>query len=112
MAFYKISSAFFLFFLLWIALPFLSVAEIPREIAEKIERVNRKGELYGLVVSSRAELEVVLDERSGTFRPDRELPTIYISGLLPTQLTSALPLLKFRFDFPLGFWFLYFTTIN
>ncbi|XP_057833266.2 bark storage protein A [Cryptomeria japonica] len=80
MDFYKNSSAFFLFFLLWITLPFLSVAEIPREIAEKIERVNRKGELYGLVVSSRAELEVVLDERSGTFRPDRELPTIDISA--------------------------------
>jgi len=80
MAFCRFSSSLFLFFLLCVAFPFHSHAEIPREVAEKIERVNRRGEHYGLVVSSRQELRVVLDERSGTFRPDRELPTIDISG--------------------------------
>nr|AAV65286.1 bark protein-like protein [Thuja occidentalis] len=80
MAFYKISSVFFIFCFFLIALPFHSYAEIPQEIAERIERVNKRGEHYGLVVSTTAELEVVLEKSSGTFRPDKELPTIDISG--------------------------------
>ncbi|XP_059070393.1 bark storage protein A-like [Cryptomeria japonica] len=70
------SSAFFLFLL--IAFPLLSHAEISEEVAQKIKRINAKGEYHGLVVSGEAELKVVLAQ--GWFRPDQDLPTVDISA--------------------------------
>ncbi|XP_057830318.2 bark storage protein A-like [Cryptomeria japonica] len=70
------SPAFFLFLLT--AIPLLSHAEIAEEVAVKIKLINAKGKHYGLLVSSEAELKVVLDQ--GWFHPDEDLPSLDISG--------------------------------
>ncbi|TJX33160.1 5'-methylthioadenosine/S-adenosylhomocysteine nucleosidase, partial [Soehngenia saccharolytica] len=70
------SSAFFL--VLLIAFPFLSHAEIPEELAEKINLVNSKGGYYTLVVAGQAELKAVVNQRA--FRPDQDMPSLDISA--------------------------------
>ncbi|KAH9288053.1 hypothetical protein KI387_032170 [Taxus chinensis] len=76
----SIPSAFLLLLLMVLtAFPFPSRADIPKEVAQQIKSINKKGEYYGLIVSGNAELKALIGN-GGVFQPDGDLPTVDASA--------------------------------
>ncbi|KAH9288035.1 hypothetical protein KI387_032152, partial [Taxus chinensis] len=65
--------------MLLMAFPFPSSADIPKEVAQQIKSINKKGEYYGLIVSGNAELQALIGN-GGVFQPDADLPTVDASA--------------------------------
>uniref|UniRef100_A0A0C9QPX5 TSA: Wollemia nobilis Ref_Wollemi_Transcript_14289_1408 transcribed RNA sequence n=1 Tax=Wollemia nobilis TaxID=56998 RepID=A0A0C9QPX5_9CONI len=79
---FLVCKIFCAFLLPLIIFPSQLLAEIPSDVLQNIERVNRRGPSYAIIVADKNQLSVVVSPENEAFKPDSEISRIDVSHSL------------------------------
>uniref|UniRef100_A0A0D6R6T4 Nucleoside phosphorylase domain-containing protein n=1 Tax=Araucaria cunninghamii TaxID=56994 RepID=A0A0D6R6T4_ARACU len=85
---FLVCKIFCAFLLPLIIFPSQLLAEIPSDVLQNIDRVNRRGPSYAIIVTDKNQLNAVVSKKNQAFKPDSEISPIDVSQSLRFHIGS------------------------